>query len=111
AYVPLDPDYPTERLRMMIADSGLKVVLTQSTLAGLVRGMVGPDVTVIRVDAPDVPGAILGYPVAAPPEALAYTIFTSGSTGRPKGVGVPRGAVAAMLAAFRDGIGFGVDDV
>jgi amino acid adenylation domain-containing protein len=105
AYVPLDPAYPAERLRMMIADSDIQVVLTQQNLAGLVRGMVGTGVTVVRVDAPDLRAATPVGPVTVPPEALAYTIFTSGSTGRPKGVAVPRGAVAALLGAFEAGIG------
>ena len=104
SYVPLDPAYPAERLRMMIADSDIHVVLSQSSLAGLVRGMVGTGVDVVRVDAPDLRTAMPAEPVVVSPEALAYTIFTSGSTGRPKGVAVPRGAVAALLRAFAAGI-------
>lgn len=111
AYVPLDPGYPAGRLRMMAEDSGIRVVLTQSSLAGLVRGMVGGGVTVVRVDAPDLRNDAPLEPIPVPGEALAYTIFTSGSTGRPKGVAVPRVAVAAMLRAFESTIGMTEDDV
>ncbi len=114
AYVPLDPAYPAGRLRIMAADSGIRVVLTQSSLAGLVRSVVGgvtsggvasggsasAGVTVVRVDAPEVRTGSPATAVPTSPDALAYTIFTSGSTGRPKGVGVPRAAVAALLRAF-----------
>ncbi len=110
AYVPLDPGYPAQRLRMMAADSGIQVVVTQSSLAGLVRSVVGAGVSIVRVDAPDLRTAEPVDAVSVPPEALAYTIFTSGSTGRPKGVAVPRGAVAALLRAFQATIGLSADD-
>ncbi len=111
AYVPLDPGYPAGRLRAMAADSDIHLVLTQSSLAGLVRGMVGAGVVVVRVDAPDLRAAAPMAPVHARTDALAYTIFTSGSTGRPKGVAVPRGAVAALLRAFAATVPIGADDV
>ena len=110
AYVPLDPSYPAERLRLMVADSGLRTVLTQSSLVGLVRGLAGPGVTVLAVDGPEVRNAEPVAPVETSPEALAYTIFTSGSTGRPKGVSVPRGAVESMLRAFATALPLGAGD-
>jgi amino acid adenylation domain-containing protein len=103
-YVPLDPGYPAERLRLMVADSGLRVLLTHSSLAGLVADIAGADVTVLRVDSPEVAQADPVPARVVAPDALAYTIFTSGSTGRPKGVAVPRRAVHAMLCAFRDAL-------
>jgi amino acid adenylation domain-containing protein len=107
AYVPLDPAYPAERLRLMVADSGLRVLLTDPSLADLVAGIVGPEVVVLDAGDLDGDGA---DPRPVAPEALAYTIFTSGSTGRPKGVSVPRGAVAALLGAFQGGLGLGESD-
>ncbi|HET8680456.1 MAG TPA: amino acid adenylation domain-containing protein, partial [Micromonosporaceae bacterium] len=124
AYVPLDPAYPAERLRLMVADSGLRVLLTDASLAGLVAEVASAEVTVLTVDAagwadrPADPAAgadgpapaPLPSPLPVPPEALAYTIFTSGSTGRPKGVGVPRGAVDTLLRAFRSAVGLDASD-
>ncbi|MFC4079019.1 amino acid adenylation domain-containing protein [Amycolatopsis samaneae] len=85
AYVPMDPDYPAERVAYMIADAGMPVVLTQEHLAaGLDAGeAVVLDVPRVLAES-TLPGTPLGLPVAA--DSLAYMIYTSGSTGRPKGV-------------------------
>ncbi|MBB6348227.1 amino acid adenylation domain-containing protein [Nonomuraea muscovyensis] len=83
AYVPLDPEYPEERLAFMLADSGAPVVLTQRSLAGRLPA---GDARILPLDDAS---AWTGLPVtapAAPPGEAAYMIYTSGSTGRPKGV-------------------------
>ncbi|MGM1058996.1 amino acid adenylation domain-containing protein [Saccharothrix sp. Mg75] len=87
AYVPLDPDYPRERLEHMLADSGARVVLTESALADLLPGDSG---RVLCLDDRAERAAINAQPAHRPPrttvpEALSYVIYTSGSTGRPKG--------------------------
>jgi amino acid adenylation domain-containing protein len=96
AYVPLDPAYPPERLRFMLADSQAAVVVTWSQLLPVL----GDDPTPARVLALDTEAehllaqsdADLGQRV--PADAPAYLIYTSGSTGQPKGVVAPhRGAV------------------
>ncbi|HEY0636759.1 MAG TPA: amino acid adenylation domain-containing protein, partial [Pseudonocardiaceae bacterium] len=82
AYLPLDPDNPTDRLRHMLADSGAEAVITRDpTVAGLVPGLplVGPDV-------PPGPARPTGGPATVDAENIAAVIYTSGSTGRPKGV-------------------------
>ena len=87
-YLPLDPDYPQQRLAFMLEDAGAPVLVTQ---AGL-RDRPGPHgAHVVRLDA-DWP-AIAVQPTTAPtsflhPHNTAYVIYTSGSTGTPKGVGV-----------------------
>ncbi|WP_377272874.1 amino acid adenylation domain-containing protein [Peterkaempfera sp. SMS 1(5)a] len=90
AYVPLDPEYPAERLEFMLSDAAAPVVLTQSRLiddAGEDAPATG-DATVLRLDRAELWD---GQPTTAPeaaggPETPAYMIYTSGSTGRPKGV-------------------------
>ncbi|WP_066370581.1 non-ribosomal peptide synthetase [Herbidospora mongoliensis] len=85
AYLPLEADYPAERLAYMIEDSGARVVIGAGAFDG---------VTVVS------PGTGPGEaPALDPvdPEALAYVIYTSGSTGRPKGVGVAHSAVACRV--------------
>ena len=83
AYVPLDPDYPADRLAHMVEDAGLSLLLTHSAL---VDKLPAAGVPVVRVDViPDT-----DYPASKPaisvhPEQLAYVIYTSGSTGKPKG--------------------------
>ncbi|MFF5232190.1 amino acid adenylation domain-containing protein [Dactylosporangium sp. NPDC000521] len=82
AYVPLDPDYPADRLAFMLADADAPVLLTQSRLPV-------PDTTatVIFLDDPSAFARKLP-PVPDEPQAgdVAYMIYTSGSTGKPKGV-------------------------
>jgi amino acid adenylation domain-containing protein len=86
AYVPLDPEYPVERIALMIEDAGLSVIVSDSTdHAKLPKGNF--QVVLLDRDA-----AHLGSLKSTPPEIdlddglLAYMIFTSGSTGRPNGV-------------------------
>ncbi|SEP51282.1 non-ribosomal peptide synthetase, partial [Amycolatopsis saalfeldensis] len=89
AYLPLDLDYPAERLEYMLTASGAGLVVTGPDTRlpdGLVRVPVdGPDVA-------EVPG------VAARPDDAAYLIYTSGSTGRPKGVLVSHRSIVNRLA-------------
>jgi amino acid adenylation domain-containing protein len=98
AYVPLDPEYPAERLEFMLADAAAPVVLSQRRLidgdpAPGVQGdaataLAACGATVLALDRPELWD---GQPATAPagagdPLSAAYMIYTSGSTGRPKGV-------------------------
>ncbi|MGB3442387.1 MAG: amino acid adenylation domain-containing protein [Actinophytocola sp.] len=84
AYVPLDPEYPADRLAFMVSDAAAPVVLTQSHLQDVLPPT---DATVLILDHED---EWSGRPIHNPPpttsDHLAYVIYTSGSTGRPKGV-------------------------
>ncbi|MGY3450250.1 amino acid adenylation domain-containing protein [Bradyrhizobium sp. USDA 4353] len=92
AYLPLDPNYPAERLAYMISDSAARIVLTHSALAD--RLAVGTRMLCLDIVSADVARLGTTAPaVAIDPDNLAYVIYTSGSTGRPKAVMVPhRGA-------------------
>lgn len=92
AYLPLDPNYPVERIGFMLKDAAVSLVLTQShlleRLPDELRALHRPmaldtewDQIQLSVDNP--PGTT--SPVASP-HNLAYVIYTSGSTGKPKGV-------------------------
>ncbi|QLG92339.1 non-ribosomal peptide synthetase [Pseudomonas yamanorum] len=96
AYVPLDPDYPAERLAYMLKDSGVQLLLTQTSL--LAQLPAAEDVCVIAMDSLNLdswsshaPGLHLNG------DNLAYVIYTSGSTGQPKGVGNTHAALAERL--------------
>ncbi|HEU0053423.1 MAG TPA: amino acid adenylation domain-containing protein, partial [Longimicrobium sp.] len=99
AYLPLDPEYPEERLRYMLQDSAPVVLLTQRALAGRF-GESGVPIEVLDGDA----SAWTGQPDSNParaaltPENLAYVIYTSGSTGQPKGVMNRHSGVVNLLA-------------
>lgn len=99
AYLPLDPSYPTERIRSILNDCGARTLITTSVHAA----RFGPvDFTVLPLD--DLKDALSTLPSHAPtPRArednIAYFIYTSGSTGLSKGVMLThRNAVASTLA-------------
>jgi|APSaa5957512535_1039671.scaffolds.fasta_scaffold00708_2 amino acid adenylation domain-containing protein len=85
-YVPLDPGYPEERVRFMVEDSGVKLVLTQEKY---ISNFNKKDIDLICVDR-DMPlisrESRHNLSCDLQPDNLAYIIYTSGSTGRPKGV-------------------------
>ncbi|MFT4199145.1 amino acid adenylation domain-containing protein, partial [Gordonia sp. (in: high G+C Gram-positive bacteria)] len=91
-YVPIDPDYPTDRVANMVEDCGAELGLTLTAVAGdLPAGGVEWTPLDESAFADDLAALDDGpFTAAAPlrPENLAYLIFTSGSTGRPKGVSV-----------------------
>ena len=102
AYVPLDPDYPGERLAAMAADANLAALVTTRALDGLVPA---GDATVLSLGpggqrlADESSGRL---DVPGHPDSLAYVIFTSGSTGRPKGAMNTHAAVANRLAWMQE---------
>ena len=107
AYLPLDVDYPPERIAFMLADAAPAVVVTD----GATAGQLPPDAVTPRlvIDDPATVEALAGRAATDPtdaerttalrPEHPAYVIYTSGSTGRPKGVVVSHGGVSSLAAA------------
>jgi amino acid adenylation domain-containing protein len=102
AYLPLDSSYPPQRLRFMLDDAGVKIVLTQ---AALVEHVAAEGVRTLAFDGER--DVYAGLPTTAPASAasadsLAYLIYTSGSTGRPKGTLIPhRGLTNYLCWALR----------
>ncbi len=98
AYVPIDPNYPSERIAIMLEDSRAAVLLTEQRLAAR---LVGPDARVVCLD-DQLRSELAQEPVTPPASSvasrnLAYVLFTSGSTGRPKGVAIEHRSVAALI--------------
>ena len=96
AYVPLDPNYPADRLRFMVEDSGARVVLTQ---AGIPAWLSGIEITIVHIAEVERSAGLADSPPAggATSDDLAYVIYTSGSTGKPKGVLIPHRAVVNLV--------------
>lgn len=92
-YVPLEPTYPPERLRILMDDSAAGFLLTEERWLGLL-GEAAREVIDLDRAAPAVAReSAAPPPCRADPDNLAYVIFTSGSTGRPKGAALPHRAV------------------
>src|SRR5262249_25286853 len=114
AFVPLDPTYPAERLRFMIADAGALLILTDASAERLFDSVAVDRVNIAscfdasprfseRISLPPLPGADSG-------DQLAYIMYTSGSTGTPKGVCVPHAAVVRLVKGTRYAV-FTRDDI
>ncbi|NVM91279.1 amino acid adenylation domain-containing protein [Variovorax sp. SG517] len=97
AYLPLDPDYPVQRLAYMVEDSGIELLLVHRATRGHITGRSG--LVVLDIDTIDLSGEPVTDPcVALHGENLAYVIYTSGSTGKPKGSAVRHDALHSCMA-------------
>jgi amino acid adenylation domain-containing protein len=101
AYLPLDPTYPKDRLRYMLADSHSPIILTRQTLTELFAEL---PARILDLDL--LQGAVnpcddhnLQRPIQ--PDNLAYIMYTSGSTGEPKGVAMPHRALVNLICWHR----------
>ncbi|MEV2607285.1 amino acid adenylation domain-containing protein [Paenibacillus larvae] len=94
AYVPIDPKYPKNRIEYMVADSGTKLLLTQSHLQDRVT-FAGTVVNLNEESSYHEERSNLEHIVQ--PNHLAYVIYTSGTTGKPKGVMVEHHSVINTL--------------
>ncbi|MBI1842672.1 MAG: amino acid adenylation domain-containing protein [Verrucomicrobia bacterium] len=106
AYTCVDPSFPDERIREILADAEIGVLLTDS--AGLARSEAWSSRSLARLDVNETPGmaeASTEDPDPASraswlsPESLAYVIYTSGTTGRPKGVMIEHRSIANLVAS------------
>jgi amino acid adenylation domain-containing protein len=99
AYMPLDEDYPAERLRQMVEGAGARVMLTRARPDGTEQWGAGVELVSLEEEreriALEPAGRVEG---GARVGNLCYVIYTSGSTGRPKGVAMEHGAASNLLS-------------
>jgi amino acid adenylation domain-containing protein len=107
AYMPIEPDYPLERVQYMLRDANAMLVLTDS-----------PEDTICGVEAINICDAVLfdgenaDNPITVnASNHLAYIIYTSGSTGEPKGVMITHQSLHNFVKAVKQVIPFGKDSV
>ena len=111
AYVPLDPNFPRDRLAFMLEDSGAPVLLTTTNLADLFTA------GRTKVICLDVEEGVVGQQSdqrlygSSHSENLAYVIYTSGSTGKPKGVQVLQQGVVNFLTSMQREPGLSSSDI
>ncbi|WP_160670940.1 non-ribosomal peptide synthetase [Clostridium sp. C8-1-8] len=104
AYLPIDPDYPRDRINYILEDSGTKLLLTQKELLSRVD-FTGKCIDLVNEEA-------YGYrdygnlEVVNNAKDVAYVIYTSGSTGKPKGVMIEHMAVNNFIKGITDIIDF-----
>ena len=107
AYVPLDPAYPKNRVDFMLADSNVRVVVTESEFAPDFEAG-GAQLVFLDRECDE---AEHGPESGVSPGNLAYVMYTSGSTGKPKGVLVTHHNVARLFDATQPWYEFAEDDV
>ncbi|MGC9671047.1 non-ribosomal peptide synthase/polyketide synthase [Planosporangium sp. 12N6] len=118
AYLPLDPDYPAERIAHVLADAAPVALVTTraagvSTQAGGVGRLVldDPETVAALAAAPDTDPGDADRTAPLRPDHPAYAIYTSGSTGKPKGVVITHANVVRLFTATRAWFGFDSRDV
>lgn len=106
AYIPLDPEYPEERLNYIIEDSGLSIILTQEGASGSLPDKGKPQFFLDK-DWAEIAKERKTRPTSeVKPDNLAYIIYTSGSTGKPKGVLIEHNGVVNKMLNFKQGVTF-----
>ncbi|MFG2485181.1 amino acid adenylation domain-containing protein [Streptomyces virginiae] len=99
-WLALDPSYPAERLRLMVAEAGCAVVVRGAARGALLDGALPASTPVLETDGLDLTVRVDRAGLdAAHEDDLAYLVFTSGSTGRPKGVAVTHRTLSRSTAA------------
>ncbi|HTR42239.1 MAG TPA: amino acid adenylation domain-containing protein [Pseudomonadales bacterium] len=94
AYLPLSPDDPPERLRYVLDNAGVKILLVHAATMAKAPA----DLTTIHLEQPQTYTGPVSNPAAVnKPGDLAYVIYTSGSTGKPKGVMIEHRSVVNRL--------------
>jgi amino acid adenylation domain-containing protein len=112
AYLPLDPEYPQERIRLMLEDAGAQVLLTQERLQDHLPAFgarllcLDRSPHLISAEGDENPRVC----ASQSPSGLAYVIYTSGSTGRPKGVQISHRNIVNFLESMRRQPGLNAED-
>ncbi|MEM7334655.1 MAG: condensation domain-containing protein, partial [Chloroflexota bacterium] len=113
AYLPMDPNYPEERLKFMLEDSQANILLAETETINELPQFLGRTILIDKdwsdIDSANTPP--IQYRHNNMSDALAYTIFTSGSTGKPKGVKITHRNVVNFLITMQKEPGIRSTDV
>ncbi len=108
AYLPIDPNYPEERIQYILKDSGTKTLLT--TAECIKRGRYAAKQLLDISDSHVYTGSGENLKLVSNANHLAYVIYTSGSTGKPKGVMIEHRGVVNLQVFFKDKLGISSTD-
>ena len=103
AYIPVDPDYPSDRINYMISNSNAQVLITQKKFGSFGKQN---DAILFTDEFDTLPYENFSGPDGRTAEDPAYVIYTSGSTGQPKGVAVPHRALANHMLWMKEAAEF-----
>lgn len=107
AYVPIDPNYPKERIDYILEDTNSNIILSSSNLKNVIEEYTSIDVIYLDQELDIVSKSTLGSPkIDLLSNNLAYVIYTSGSTGKPKGVKIEHKALMNFLFSMSDHLAF-----
>ncbi|MFH0976963.1 MAG: amino acid adenylation domain-containing protein [Spirochaetota bacterium] len=110
-YIPMDPEYPKDRIAYIAENSNAPVLITQQSLLSFLPETDASTVCIDRDWQEIETYPVDKFPDNAEPDNVAYVIYTSGSTGRPKGVQIPHGAVSNLMASMAKEPGMNKNDV
>ncbi|MEC4812262.1 MAG: amino acid adenylation domain-containing protein [Scytonema sp. PMC 1069.18] len=110
-YVPLDPDYPSDRVIYMLEDSQVSVLLTQAEFPPQLPPHQAQVIFIDQIQAELNSQKATNPEVKVYPDNAAYIIYTSGSTGKPKGVVVTHRNVVRLMLATEKWFHFNQKDV
>ncbi|MFB6456184.1 amino acid adenylation domain-containing protein [Chitinophaga sp. Hz27] len=110
AYVPIDPEYPEERIRFMLEDTDAKIVVTSTACLPALTEIYNGE-TVVLSETSDFPNTPPAANLPASAIDAAYVIYTSGSTGKPKGVIIEHRNVVSLFEAVLGHYDFNDKDV
>lgn len=106
AYVPIDPNYPKERIDFILEDTNSNIILSASDLKEVVQEYSSKEIIYVDESSDIMFNTTLGFPeIQIESNNLAYVIYTSGSTGKPKGVKIEHSALMNFLFSMRDFLG------
>ncbi|TYP76738.1 non-ribosomal peptide synthetase [Paenibacillus methanolicus] len=107
AYLPIDPEYPAERVQVMLEDSGAALIVTENATGGKIS-FPGERINLDEASFQDEHADDLVWEGSS--RDLAYLIYTSGSTGQPKGVMIEHGSLSGYVDAFQREFNLSADD-
>ncbi|WP_454802741.1 non-ribosomal peptide synthetase [Mucilaginibacter phyllosphaerae] len=110
AYVPLDPEYPKDRIEFMLDDSAATILITSAKY----KGHFASNTTEVLIEealaeSKDYPADEPATPVTG--QDLAYVLYTSGSTGKPKGVQIAHHSLVNLMYSFQKTPGITANDI